>query len=386
MSYYFFAQRSCASGLYFYYSYANPSLDDCVASCSVYTDRPTNDNTYSQCLPCHYSCLTCSANTASACLSCNTNNYRSLAGTACSCVANYINVGSAVCSLCSSQMQGCLTCSTSTTCTACIPGFSGPPCTCSTTSVISGYCNSVLGCTNISAINGTQTCINCNTTALLELTSTFGCACIIGTNTMADKSCQPNCGDGYVLKVEGCDDGNTVNGDGCSSCTVDQDWVCVGKLSQGSTCKINSTVKLSYMGAIRETSSNRGIFYFSLKPVFSKSTAINYSSLLSTTLSYARIEVEFSQDQQLLIAKVDYLDEIENTQQKFQLLLNNSNYFWHPTNHVTPTLAGINCELTYESASHSERCSTTCCSFCCLPPFWCSLSAASFSRSGLDSS
>ena len=166
---------------------------------------------------------------------------------------------------------------------------------------------------------------------------------------MADKSCQPNCGDGYVLKVEGCDDGNTVNGDGCSSCTVDQDWVCVGKLAQGSTCKINSTVKLSYMGAIRETSSNRGIFYFSLKPVFSKSAAINYSSLLSTTLSYARIEVEFSQDQQLLIAKVDYLDEIENTQQKFQLLLNNSNYFWHPTNHVTPTLAGINCELTYES-------------------------------------
>lgn len=38
-----------------------------------------------------------------------------------------------------------------------------------------------------------------------------------------------NCGDGYVLTTEGCDDGNTVSGDGCTStCKVEEDWLCIG--------------------------------------------------------------------------------------------------------------------------------------------------------------
>ena len=33
----------------------------------------------------------------------------------------------------------------------------------------------------------------------------------------SSNTCAPVCGDGKVLLGENCDDGNTVNGDGCSS-------------------------------------------------------------------------------------------------------------------------------------------------------------------------
>lgn len=46
------------------------------------------------------------------------------------------------------------------------------------------------------------------------------------------------CGDGLNLGVFACDDGNTVNGDGCSStCTVEAGYVCFGGDStQADTC------------------------------------------------------------------------------------------------------------------------------------------------------
>lgn len=38
------------------------------------------------------------------------------------------------------------------------------------------------------------------------------------------------CGDGFVVGLEGCDDANLDNGDGCSSsCVVETGWTCVTK-------------------------------------------------------------------------------------------------------------------------------------------------------------
>lgn len=73
----------------------------------------------------------------------------------------------------------------------------------------------------------------------MVISAAFTCVCMNGTTTLANLSCQTNCGDGYVLSYEGCDDGNTMDGDGCSSaCKVEKYWSCVGMYAQGSTCKI----------------------------------------------------------------------------------------------------------------------------------------------------
>jgi len=49
------------------------------------------------------------------------------------------------------------------------------------------------------------------------------------------------CGDGYHHPEEGCDDGNLVDGDGCSSeCTVEDDWGCVDNEKGKSLCHKSS--------------------------------------------------------------------------------------------------------------------------------------------------
>ena len=45
--------------------------------------------------------------------------------------------------------------------------------------------------------------------------------------TTGGGACTPVCGDGLIIADEGCDDGNTKDGDGCSAfCRVERDWVC----------------------------------------------------------------------------------------------------------------------------------------------------------------
>jgi fibro-slime domain-containing protein len=51
----------------------------------------------------------------------------------------------------------------------------------------------------------------------------------------ADRPGGGNCGDGIIERNEGCDDGNTVSGDGCSRiCQVESNWICP---EQGQACK-----------------------------------------------------------------------------------------------------------------------------------------------------
>ena len=122
LSYFFFVKRTCPGTTYFYNNWGNPSLDTCVATCSGYPDRPNDDKVYNQCLACDSTCLTCSGITSSTCQTCDSLKFRVLAGTApssCNCMSNYVEVGG-ICVLCSTQIVGCLSCSSTTTCTSCI--------------------------------------------------------------------------------------------------------------------------------------------------------------------------------------------------------------------------------------------------------------------------
>jgi cysteine-rich repeat protein len=64
-----------------------------------------------------------------------------------------------------------------------------------------------------------------------------GClACNVETGWSCSGSpsvCVPICGDGLLIGGEGCDDGDTQSGNGCSSsCVVEPGWTCVGEPSQ----------------------------------------------------------------------------------------------------------------------------------------------------------
>lgn len=118
-----------------------------------------------------------------------------------------------------------------------------------------------------------------------------------------------------MLSVEGCDDGNTLNGDGCSSsCTVEQDWRCITTAIQNSLCKIDKIVQLKYLGTYRDTSLNTGIFYYQITPQYAQYQLIDLNTLFATNLTYYKMKVEYKHDQNVLIATVDYTQDIENKQ------------------------------------------------------------------------
>lgn len=74
--------------------------------------------------------------------------------------------------------------------------------TCNTCEFNSGHCTT---CTVGRYLTYSDTCDTCD--------SFWTSAMLVGT----DGNCVETCGDGLRFDLTGCDDGNTKNGDGCSS-------------------------------------------------------------------------------------------------------------------------------------------------------------------------
>jgi cysteine-rich repeat protein len=101
-------------------------------------------------------------------------------------------------------MTNCLQCTTGTNCQSCDTNY---------------YFNTTtLKCeVTCTAINF---CYNCNLNALAA--NGIDClACSPGYHAVTTSACTTQCSDGVVTPDESCDDGNSINGDGCSSaCAV----------------------------------------------------------------------------------------------------------------------------------------------------------------------
>jgi cysteine-rich repeat protein len=82
-------------------------------------------------------------------------------------------------------------------------------------------CNDGNGCTTDSCNSGT-----CSHIAITLCTNNDGC-CPSGCTITNDNNCASVCGNGIREGSEGCDDGDTSSGDGCSSlCTVESGYTC----------------------------------------------------------------------------------------------------------------------------------------------------------------
>lgn len=82
-------------------------------------------------------------------------------------------------------------------------------------------CNDGNGCTTDSCNSGT-----CSHISITSCTNSDGC-CPNGCTVANDNDCASVCGNGIREGSEGCDDGDTSSGDGCSStCTVESGYTC----------------------------------------------------------------------------------------------------------------------------------------------------------------
>jgi cysteine-rich repeat protein len=77
-------------------------------------------------------------------------------------------------------------------------------------------CNDGIACTKDALVSGGTCQAVCTFTPITMPINNDMC-CPAGANANDDNDCKPVCGNGVVEAGEQCDDGNTVNGDGCSS-------------------------------------------------------------------------------------------------------------------------------------------------------------------------
>jgi cysteine-rich repeat protein len=144
----------------------------------------------------------CSSSTI--CTLCDATSYFQLStgATQCSCLTGYyFNSPARNCVSCVTLSPSCNSCSSSNICLSCSNGFS----------LLTGMCI----CPSCNYIDiATGTCLPCPATCPTCASLTSCSSCISGYSLSAT-TCSEICGDGRLFILQ-CDDGNTVDGDGCS--------------------------------------------------------------------------------------------------------------------------------------------------------------------------
>lgn len=210
-------------------------------------------NTTDTCYLCETGCLRCTS--SSSCLTCDVANNFTLVSSVCTCnTGMYLNGSS--CTLCGA-MPGCLTCNNAG-CTSCNPIFGF------TLNATTSLCECNFGF----FINSMSICEPCTQLGCLNCISLTQCIlCDTSYTYLSSGVCQDICGDGKLYTLA-CDDGNTVDGDGCSStCSVETDYTCVGgTTTTPSLCSYSGSVLIRITSFVKDPKQNKVYLTSSLSP------------------------------------------------------------------------------------------------------------------------
>lgn len=282
-------------------------------------------------------CLTCSSLTT--CTLCDASLNFQLSGTNCVCATGYYLNG-ITCLLCSTAITNCVACTGATTCTVCSSGYyqtggtcvaCAPSCpTCIGTStnctscyptytLVSGMCLCAAGTyldrVTLVCAACQFTCLTCNGPSSTNCQSCdplnsrtlvgTACPCVSGYNDVgvalcvappgtcnfgyqydtSTGTCLEICGDARVFTLP-CDDGNLLEGDGCSAtCTVETNYTCAfGSPNTPSVCSYNQPVRFTLINTQKKLASNQVQFDFTVEPPLSPLRKLDFSTVISTTL------------------------------------------------------------------------------------------------------
>lgn len=242
------------------------------------------------CSSCNYTCLTCSS-IESNCTSCD--GTRNLTSNTCPCSTGYFDVGNST-RTCSSCDATCLTCEgKSTRCTSCdstnnfrVLIASTGKCLCK-----SGYQDTGSAQCAVSSLTCSSPCLTCQTTSTTctscsstsnpedRVLSNSKCVCPTDYTSVSSTSvCYVVCGNGLMPAntTKQCDDGNTLDGDGCSSaCSIESGFTC----TNSSTCISNSGYNVISQTLTKSDSSNQITVVIRMTPVPPSSTVPTLSNL-----------------------------------------------------------------------------------------------------------
>lgn len=90
------------------------------------------------------------------------------------------------------------------------------------------------------------------------------CTNVNGYAITSTGDCSEVCGDGLLIEYQ-CDDGNNLDGDGCSSnCLAEEGWHCVVDGNGKSVCALDGVVKMSLNKVFKYGGQNKVKIYLTL--------------------------------------------------------------------------------------------------------------------------
>lgn len=188
-----------------------------------------------------------------------------------------------VCEVCSA-MAGCVNCN-DTGCTQCnaIFGFhlNGTICECS----YGFFINSMNVCEQCSM----QGCLNCiSQSQCIECDPTL-------YYLAPNSTCDDICGDGIRIYVQ-CDDGNVLDGDGCSSvCTVENDFTCTGgSIISKDVCSYSGPFYMTVMKTSKALKKNKVFVEFIIQPNIAALAGIDFSVALTPSFPFTDKSATFN--------------------------------------------------------------------------------------------
>lgn len=111
----------------------------------------------------------------------------------------------------------------------------------------------------------------------------------------ATNECLEICGDGRLYTLE-CDDGNTVDGDGCSStCKIEPNYECRGGTNETkSACSYSGPLKFGLQKIIKDPNSNKLTLTLDIYPPIKNIQDLpNIKDLISTNIPNSGMIVSF---------------------------------------------------------------------------------------------
>lgn len=201
-------------------------------------------------------------------------------------------------------MPGCLTCNT----TGCVTCDATLNFTLNTTTYL---CDCAVG----SYIGSNGLCTLCTMTGCLDCSSKTVCRTCDTTLFFLNATtqvCDEICGDGFLFFLQ-CDDGNNIDGDGCSStCTIETNYTCVGgDATFRSVCSYNQPILMTLVSSYKQTMVNQISLKFTLAPALKDLNSVDFSTVITTNITGVKSIVLTYDGSGSLAAVITYNTSIE---------------------------------------------------------------------------
>lgn len=155
-------------------------------------------------------------------------------------------------------------------------------------------------------------CLNC-----LSQTQCIECDGVLGFYLKTDGTCDDICVDGLRIYVD-CDDGNTLDGDGCSSsCKVETDYTCTGgSRTTKDVCSYSGPFYLNVLSTFKDLKKNKVYISLSITPNIASLKNIDFSASINPSFSYESKTATFDPNNSKIYFELTYNSSLNSLTSK----------------------------------------------------------------------